>query len=462
FAQWYTDVVKKAELIEYSAVRGCCILRPAGYAIWENIMHELDARFKATGVENVAMPLFIPESLLQKEKDHVEGFAPEVAWVTMGGGEVLPERLCVRPTSETLFCELYKDIIGSYRDLPKCYNQWCSVVRWEKTTRPFLRTTEFWWQEGHTAHATAEEAEARTVQMLNVYADFCEQVLAIPVIKGQKTDKEKFAGAEQTYTIESMMHDGKALQSGTSHNFGDGFAKAFGIQYSDKDNQLKYVHQTSWGMSTRIIGAIIMVHGDDSGLVLPPRIAPTQVMVMPIAQHKEGVLEKAAEVKEQLSAAGLRVKVDDSDKNPGWKFSEQEMRGIPLRVEIGPKDIEAGVAVIVRRDNREKQIVKLEELAEAVKAALEAEQKDLYEKAKAHLEAHIYEAKTYDEFKDTVANKPGFVKAEWCGDVACELKIKEDTTATSRCMPFAQEHISDRCVCCGRPAKKLVIWGKAY
>ncbi|MBR6704383.1 MAG: proline--tRNA ligase, partial [Lachnospiraceae bacterium] len=425
FAQWYTDVVTKAGLVAYSTVKGCTILKPAGYAIWENIMHELDARFKATGVENVAMPLFIPESLLQKEKDHVEGFAPEVAWVTMGGGEVLPERLCVRPTSETLFCELYKDIIESYRDLPKCYNQWCSVVRWEKTTRPFLRTTEFWWQEGHTAHATAEEAEARTVQMLNIYADFCEQVLAIPVIKGRKTDKEKFAGAEQTYTIESMMHDGKALQSGTSHNFGDGFAKAFGIQYSDKDNQLKYVHQTSWGMSTRIIGAVIMVHGDDSGLVLPPRIAPTQVMVMPIAQHKPGVLEKAAEIKDQLAAAGLRVKVDDSDKNPGWKFSEQEMRGIPLRVEIGPKDIEAGVAVIVRRDTREKQIVPLAELVEAAKAALEAEQKDLYERAKAHLEAHIYEAKTYDEFKDTVANKPGFVKAEWCGDVACELKIKE-------------------------------------
>jgi prolyl-tRNA synthetase len=462
FAQWYTDVVTKAGLVAYSTVKGCTILKPAGYAIWENIMHELDARFKATGVENVAMPLFIPESLLQKEKDHVEGFAPEVAWVTMGGGEVLPERLCVRPTSETLFCELYKDIIESYRDLPKCYNQWCSVVRWEKTTRPFLRTTEFWWQEGHTAHATAEEAEARTVQMLNVYADFCEQVLAIPVIKGRKTDKEKFAGAEQTYTIESMMHDGKALQSGTSHNFGDGFAKAFGIQYSDKDNQLKYVHQTSWGMSTRIIGAVIMVHGDDSGLVLPPRIAPTQVMVMPIAQHKPGVLEKAAEIKDQLAAAGLRVKVDDSDKNPGWKFSEQEMRGIPLRVEIGPKDIEAGVAVIVRRDTREKQIVPLAELTEAVKAALEAEQKDLYERAKAHLEAHIYEAKTYDEFKDIVANKPGFVKAEWCGDVACELKIKEDTTATSRCMPFHQEHIADTCVCCGRPAQKLVIWGKAY
>ena len=462
FAQWYTDVVVKAELVAYSTIKGCTILRPAGYAIWENIMHELDARFKATGVENVAMPLFIPESLLQKEKDHVEGFAPEVAWVTMGGGEQLPERLCVRPTSETLFCELYKDIVESYRDLPKCYNQWCSVVRWEKTTRPFLRTTEFWWQEGHTAHATAEEAEARTIQMLNVYADFCEEVLAIPVIKGQKTDKEKFAGAESTYTIEALMHDGKALQSGTSHNFGDGFARAFGIQYSDKENKLQYVHQTSWGMSTRIIGALIMVHGDDSGLVLPPRIAPTQVMVMPIAQHKPGVLEKAAELKDQLAAAGLRVKVDDSEKNPGWKFSEQEMRGIPLRVEIGPKDIEADQAVIVRRDNREKQIVKLEDLTEAVKAALEAEQKALLEKAKAHLESHIYEARTYEEFRDTVANKPGFVKAEWCGDLACELKIKEDTTATSRCIPFKQEHISDVCVCCGKPAKKLVYWGKAY
>ncbi len=462
FAKWYTDVVTKAELVAYSTIKGCTILKPAGYAIWENIMHELDARFKATGVENVAMPLFIPESLLQKEKDHVEGFAPEVAWVTQGGGETLPERLCVRPTSETLFCELYKDIVESYRDLPKCYNQWCSVVRWEKTTRPFLRTTEFWWQEGHTAHATEEEAEARTVQMLNIYADFCEQVLAIPVIKGQKTDKEKFAGANSTYTIEAMMHDGKALQSGTSHNFGDGFARAFGIQFSDKDNTLQYVHQTSWGMSTRIIGALIMVHGDDSGLVLPPHIAPTQVMIIPIAQHKPGVLEKAAELKEALSAAGLRVKVDESDKNPGWKFSEQEMRGIPLRVEIGPKDIEAGQAVIVRRDNREKQIVALADLADAAKAALEQEQADMLERARAFLESHIYEATTYDEFKDTIANKPGFVKAEWCGELDCELKIKEDTTATARCMPFAQEHIADTCVCCGRPAKKMVIWGKAY
>ena len=462
FAQWYTDVVKKAELVEYASVKGCMIMKPAGYAIWENVMHELDARFKATGVENVAMPLFIPESLLQKEKDHVEGFAPEVAWVTQGGTEKLQERLCVRPTSETLFCELYSGIIQSYRDLPKLYNQWCSVVRWEKTTRPFLRTTEFWWQEGHTAHATAEEAEARTVQMLNIYADFCENVLAIPVIRGRKTDKEKFAGAHSTYTIEAMMHDGKALQSGTSHNFGDGFARAFGIQFSDKDNQLKYVHQTSWGLSTRIIGAVIMVHGDDSGLVLPPRIAPTQVMVIPIAQHKAGVLEKAAQVKEALAAAGLRVKVDDSDKSPGWKFSEQEMRGIPVRVEIGPKDIENGVAVLVRRDTREKKIVALADLPAETAAMLEDEQADLYSRARAFMESHMYEAYDYESFKQTVAEKPGFVEAMWCGDVACELKIKEDTTATSRCMPFNQRRIAETCVCCGRPAKKLVYWGKAY
>ncbi|MBP3295639.1 MAG: proline--tRNA ligase, partial [Lachnospiraceae bacterium] len=342
FAQWYTDIVKKAELIDYASVKGCMVIKPAGYALWENIQKALDAKFKETGVENVYMPMFIPESLLQKEKDHVEGFAPEVAWVTHGGLEPLQERLCVRPTSETLFCDFYKDAIQSYRDLPKLYNQWCSVVRWEKTTRPFLRSREFLWQEGHTAHATAEDAEARTIQMLNVYADFCEQVLAIPVIKGRKTDKEKFAGAEATYTIEALMHDGKALQSGTSHNFGDGFARAFGIQYTDKENKLQYVHQTSWGMSTRIIGGIIMVHGDDSGLVLPPRIAPTQVMVIPIQQRKEGVLEKAAELKSELLEKGFRVKLDDSDKSPGFKFADQEMRGIPLRVEIGPKDMEAG------------------------------------------------------------------------------------------------------------------------
>ena len=325
FAKWYTDVVKNAELIEYSGIRGCMVLRPNGYAIWENIQKVLDKKFKETGVENVYMPMLIPESPLQKEKDHVEGFAPEVAWVTQGGNEQLAERLCVRPTSETLFCDLYSNIVHSYRDLPKVYNQWCSVMRWEKTTRPFLRTSEFLWQEGHTAHATAEEAEERTIQMLNVYASFCEEYLAIPLLKGRKTDKEKFAGAHATYTIEAMMHDGKALQSGTSHNFGDGFAKAFGIQYTDKDNSLKYVHQTSWGMSTRIIGAIIMVHGDDSGLVLPPKIAPKQTVIVPIAMHKEGVLDKANELYEKLKAAGIRVELDDSDKSPGWKFSEQEI-----------------------------------------------------------------------------------------------------------------------------------------
>lgn len=462
FAQWYTDVVKKAELMGYSSVKGCMIFKPAGYAIWENIQKELNRRFKETGVENVYMPMFIPESLLEREKDHVEGFAPEVAWVTYGGLNPLQERLCVRPTSETLFCDFYKDEIQSYRDLPKVYNQWCSVVRWEKETRPFLRSREFLWQEGHTAHATAEEAEARTQQMLNVYADFCEQVLAIPVVKGRKTDKEKFAGAEATYTIEALMHDGKALQSGTSHNFGDGFAKAFGIQYTDKDNKLKYVHQTSWGMTTRLIGALIMVHGDDSGLVLPPKIAPVQVDVIPIMQNKDGVLNKAYEVKEALVKAGLRVKVDDTDKKPGWKFSEQEMRGIPVRVEMGPRDIEAGQAIIVRRDTREKTTVAIESLAEEIKNILDKMQTEMLERARTHREAHTYVATNYDEFKDVVANKPGFVKAMWCGDQACEDKIKEETTATSRCMPFEQEHLSDVCVCCGRPAKKMVYWGKAY
>ena len=462
FAQWYTDVVKKAELMGYSSVKGCMIFKPAGYAIWENIQRELDRRFKETGVENVYMPMFIPESLLEREKEHVEGFAPEVAWVTHGGLSPLQERLCVRPTSETLFCDFYKDEIQSYRDLPKLYNQWCSVVRWEKETRPFLRSREFLWQEGHTAHATAEEAEERTQQMLNLYADFCEEVLAIPVIRGRKTDKEKFAGAEATYTIEALMHDGKALQSGTSHNFGDGFAKAFEIQYTDKDNRLKYVYQTSWGMTTRLIGAIIMVHGDDSGLVLPPMIAPVQVDVIPIMQTKEGVLDKAYEVEDTLKKTGLRVKVDDSDKSPGWKFSEQEMRGIPVRVEMGPRDIETNQAIIVRRDTREKITVSIDDLDTAIQEVLATMQKEMLERARAHRDAHTYDAHNYEEFKDIVTNKPGFIRGMWCGDEACENKIKEETTATSRCMPFEQEKISDVCVCCGKPAKKLVYWGKAY
>ncbi|MBQ6036708.1 MAG: proline--tRNA ligase, partial [Lachnospiraceae bacterium] len=410
FAQWYTDIVKKAELMEYSSVKGFMVIKPAGYAIWESIQHELDRRFKETGVQNVYMPMLIPESLLQKEADHVKGFAPEVAWVTMGGAEPLQERLCVRPTSETLFCDFYAKDIQSYRDLPKVYNQWCSVLRWEKETRPFLRSREFLWQEGHTAHATAEEAQERTIQMLNVYADFCEEFLAIPVIRGQKTDKEKFAGAIETYTIEALMHDGKALQSGTSHNFGDGFAKAYGVTFTDKDNQLKFVHQTSWGVTTRLIGALIMVHGDDSGLVLPPAVASTQVVVIPIAAHKEGVMEKAQEICGRLGRVA-RAKLDDSDKSPGFKFAEAEMRGIPVRVEIGPKDIEANRAVLVRRDTREKIEVSLDEIEEKVAELLPTIQKEMLERARAHRDAHTYVATTYEELKETVENKPGFVKA---------------------------------------------------
>jgi len=470
FAQWYTDIVKKAELVEYSGIKGCMIIRPAGYALWENIQRELDKRFKETGVENVYMPMFIPESLLNKEKDHVEGFAPEVAWVTHGGSEKLQERLCVRPTSETLFCDFYSRIVESYRDLPKLYNQWCSVVRWEKTTRPFLRSAEFLWQEGHTVHATAEEAEERTIQMLNLYADFCREVLAIPLIKGRKTDKEKFAGAEATYTIEALMHDGKALQSGTSHNFGDGFARAFDMTYTDKDNKIKYVHQTSWGMSTRIIGAIIMVHGDNDGLVLPPRIAPVQAMIIPIMQKKAGVLEKCEEIANRLKAASvaafddakIRVKLDDSDKTPGWKFSDQEMRGIPVRIEIGPKDIEKNQAVIVRRDTREKIVVSLDEIESKTAEILTNIQADMLERAEKHMAEHTYEATEWDEFKEKADTKPGFIKAMWCGELDCELKIKEEAGLTSRCMPFEQENLSEKCICCGKPAKKLVYWGKAY
>ncbi len=461
FAQWYTDVVVKAELTGYTSVKGFMVLKPSGYAIWELIQSQLDKRFKETGVENVYLPMLIPEGLLQKEKDHVEGFAPEVAWVTHGGLNELQEKLCVRPTSETLFCDFYQKDITSYRDLPKVYNQWCSVVRWEKETRPFLRSREFLWQEGHTAHATAEEAEERTIQMLNVYADFCEEVLAIPVVKGQKTEKEKFAGAVSTYTIEALMHDGKALQSGTSHNFGDGFAKAFGVQYTDKDNQLKYVHQTSWGVTTRLIGAIIMVHGDDNGLKLPPRVAPTQVMIVPIQQKKEGVLEKAEEIRESLSKVA-RVKVDETDKSPGFKFAECEMRGIPVRVEIGPRDIENNQCVVVRRDTGDKQQVSLDGLDNYIAELLDTIQKDMLEVARNHRDTHTYTAATWDEFVDTVNNKPGFIKAMWCGETECEENIKAQTGATTRCMPFEQEHIADTCVCCGKPAKKMVYFGRAY
>ena len=462
FAQWYTDVVLKAELIGYTSVKGCMAIKPAGYAIWELIQKQLDERFKAAGVQNVYMPMFIPESLLEKEKDHVEGFAPEVAWVTYGGLQKLQERLCVRPTSETLFCDFYKNDIQSYRDLPKVYNQWCNVVRWEKETRPFLRSREFLWQEGHTAHATAEEAEERTIRMLNEYADFAEQVLAIPVIKGRKTEKEKFAGAEATYTIEALMHDGKALQSGTSHNFGDGFAKSFGITYTGKDNKLHYPHQTSWGVSTRMIGALIMVHSDDDGLVLPPKISPIQVALIPVAQHKEGVLEKAEELRKAL-AEKFRVKLDSSDHAPGWKFAEYEMKGVPVRVEIGPKDIEKNQCVVVRRDTREKAFVSIDELVPFVENLMVTIHNDMYDRALKNTQEKTFTATTFDEFVDTAKNKPGFIKAMWCGDTACEEKIKEVTGGVkSRCIPFNEEHLSDVCVCCGKPAKHMVFWGKQY
>ena len=462
FAKWYTDIVKKADLIDYSSVKGCMIIRPYGYAIWENIQKILDAKFKETGVENVYMPMFIPESLLKKEKDHVEGFAPEVAWVTHGGNERLAERLCVRPTSETLFCEHYANIIKSYRDLPKVYNQWCSVVRWEKTTRPFLRSREFLWQEGHTMHRTAKEAEERTVQMLNVYADFFEKELGIPVIKGQKTDKEKFAGAEATYTVEALMHDGKALQGGTSHNFGNGFAKAFDIQFLDNDNTLKYAYETSWGVSTRIIGGIIMTHGDDSGLVLPPSVAPIQVVVIPVQQHKEGVLDAARSLADTLRSAGIRVKVDDSEQSPGWKFSEYEMKGVPLRIEIGPRDIAEGKCVIVRRDNREKSFVSTDTVVESVKESLSALKKAIFEKALENRERRTFTATTLGELVEIAGKENGYIKAMWCGELDCELKLKECADISSRCIPFEGEPVSNKCVCCGREAKKLVYWGKAY
>ena len=462
FAKWYTDICKKAELIEYTSVKGCMVIRPYGYAIWENIQKDLDDRFKATGHENVCMPMFIPESLLEKEKDHVEGFAPEVAWVTHGGSEKLEERLCVRPTSETLFCEHYANIIQSYRDLPKLYNQWVSVVRWEKTTRPFLRSREFLWQEGHTIHATAQEAIEETEKMLRVYADFCENDLAIPVVMGKKTESDKFAGAVSTYAIEALMHDGKALQAGTSHYFGDGFAKAFGIQFQSKENKLEYPHQTSWGMTTRLIGAIIMTHGDDNGLALPPAVAPIQAVIIPVAQHKPGVLEKAEELRAEL-AKQFRVKVDSSDNSPGWKFAEYEMKGVPVRIEIGPRDIEANQCVIVTRHNREKSVVSLDNLIETVAQKLKEVRDGLWEKALANRERRTYDCKSMDEITEVLEkNGDGFVRAMWCGDEDCEDEVKEKTGVGTRCIPFDQEQISDKCICCGKPAKHMVYWAKAY
>ena len=462
FAKWYTDVCVKAELMDYSSVKGFIIYRPYGYALWENIQKYMDDLFKKTGHQNVYMPMLIPESLLEKEKDHVEGFAPECAVVTRGGLDELDEPCVVRPTSETLFCEHYAKIVNSYRDLPKKYNQWCSVVRWEKTTRPFLRGSEFLWQEGHTVHSTKEEAIEETLQMLDIYKKTSADLLAIPMVTGLKTEKEKFAGAEATYTIEALMHDGKALQSGTSHYFGQGFAKAFDMKFLDKNNEWQYVYQTSWGVSTRLIGALIMVHGDDNGLVLPPRVAPIQVRIIPIRQNIEGVLDKANEIKEQLIKQGIRVDIDDSDKSPGYKFSEAEMRGIPVRIEIGPKDIENNKCVTVKRNDGDKIELNLDKhLPETIDGLLNVIHNEMYEKACEFLNNHITRVNTYDEFKEKLETVGGFVQAPWCGDTECELKIKEDTTATSRCITEHEVH-GEKCIACGREAKHIVNFAKAY
>ena len=462
FTQWYTDVVIKAGLIAYSNIKGFMVYKPAGYALWEAVQKHLDARFKAVGVENVYLPMMIPENLLSKESDLVNGFAPEVAWVTHGGSEELPERLCVRPTSETLFCDHWSHVVHSYRDLPMKYNQWCSVLRWEKTTRPFLRGREFLWQEGHTIHATEEEAREETLQMLEVYADCCEKVLAMPVIRGDKTEKEKFAGAVNTYTIECMMHDHKALQSGTSHFFGDGFTRAFNITFTDKENKLSFPYQTSWGMSTRVIGGLIMTHGDNNGLVLPPKVAPIQVIVVPVAQQKEGVLDKAYELLDRLKAAGIRARIDASSNSMGWKCAQWEMKGVPVRLEIGPRDIENNVCMAVRRDNGEKVTVGLEELESMIPQVLDQVQQGLFDKAKENLDSHIFAASSVEEAKALQEEHGGFIKTMWCGDLACEEKMKEEAGMSSRCIPFDQENLGDTCPCCGKPAKHMIYWGIAY
>ncbi len=461
FPQWYTDVVIKTGLADYGPTKGSMVIRPYGYAIWENIQRELDARFKATGHKNAYFPLLIPMSLLQKEAEHVEGFAPEVATVTRAGSNELAEPLVVRPTSETIICDMYSRWIQSYRDLPLKINQWANVVRWEKTTRPFLRTSEFLWQEGHTVHATREEAEKETLDILHLYADFARDCLAMPVLIGQKTEKEKFAGAEETYGMEAMMQDGKSLQAGTTHHFGDKFARAYDIQFLDRDGTHKYAWQTSWGVSTRLIGALIMAHGDARGLILPPAVAPVQAIVLPIAIHKAGVEEAARSVIDRLVAAGVRCEGDFSDQTPGWKFNEWEMKGVPLRLEIGPRDIENGVVTVVRRDNGEKSVVKNEELEGVIKRLLSDVHESMYRKAEAFRDSRIKEAHTLDELKKYL-DEGNFVKAMWCGSQECELKVKELMQATIRIMPFDQTPIDDKCIADGSPAKKLVIFARAY
>jgi len=462
FAQWYTDVIRKTDLVDYSPVKGFMVIKHYGYSIWENIQKYMDNRFKETGHKNCYFPLLIPESLLKKEAEHVEGFAPEVAWVTHGGDEELAERLCVRPTSETIICEMYSRWLKSYRDLPYLYNQWCSVVRWEKSTRPFLRTSEFLWQEGHTLHETYDQAQEETLQMLNIYKETAEELLAMPVVVGRKSEKEKFAGAYATYTMEALMHDGKALQAGTSHNLGQHFTTAFDITYSDRNGELKHPYHTSWGVSTRLIGGIIMVHGDNRGLVLPPGVAPIQVVIVPIASHKEGVLDKANELFNALKDK-FRVEVDERDNySPGWKFNEWEMKGVPIRIEIGPKDIEKNQAMLFRRDELEKEPVSLDDLEEAVGNLLRDINNNLLYKAKKMRDEKTYIVKSFDEMKEVMEIRPGFVKAMWCGERECEERIKEETGVTIRCIPFEQEDLGNTCAFCGKEAKQMVYLAKAY
>ena len=462
FPQWYTDVVLKTEMVDYGPVKGTMVIRPYGFAVWELIQQQMDKRFKDTGHSNAYFPMLIPESFLAREAEHVEGFAPEVAWVTQGGNEKLQERLVVRPTSETIICDMYSKWVHSYRDLPLKLNQWCNVVRWEKSTRPFLRTSEFLWQEGHTIHATEEEAREETLTMLDVYREFAENVLAIPVFTGRKSEKEKFAGAAETYSIEAMMLDGKALQAGTSHYLGDHFSKVFDIKFLDRDGQLKYVYQTSWGTSTRMIGGVVMVHGDERGLKLPPRIAPVQVVIVPVAAHKEGVNEKATELYSLLKGAQIRVNLDDRDASPGWKFNEWEMKGVPLRLEIGPKDIEKNQCVLVRRDTHEKTFVSLDNIEKTVADMLDDIQKNMLEIARKHRDAHTTHAENWEDFKTAIENR-NFVFAPWCGETECELAIKQETGASTRNIPF-ENHGAEGCTCvhCGKKAATKIYFAKSY
>ncbi|MGB6607385.1 MAG: proline--tRNA ligase [Atribacterota bacterium] len=465
FSQWYVDVVRKAELADYTTIKGCMVIRPYGYGLWENMQAGLDRRIKETGHKNAYFPLFIPESLLKKEAEHVEGFAPELAWVTHGGNQKLEERLAVRPTSEAIICSLYSKWVRSWRDLPILINQWVNIVRWEKVTRLFLRTTEFLWQEGHTAHKTEQEAEEETLKILNqVYRDYIEKDLAIPVIVGRKTEKEKFAGALHTYTLEALMSDGKMLQAGTSHNLGQNFAKAFNIKFLDEDQQEKYVWQTSWGTTTRLIGALVMVHGDERGLKLPPKVAPVQVIIVPIMfdKTKKEVLEKAESIRTILKK-DFRVEIDTRDGyTPGWKFNEWEMRGVPLRLEIGPKDMAQGQVMLARRDTGEKMAVKEEKLAETVKELLDNIQENLFARAKNFLEENIRETSDYNEFKKIIEKQKGLIKTYWCGNKECEEKIKEETKASIRCIPFEQEKVSGKCIYCGKESSTLVYFARAY